>query len=85
MANVARATIRKMLDEILKRQGKAPTASEADRLQSVGFRSLDFAELALRVESAANRPLQFEAGMLRTIETVRDVLDFMEHAAGDGT
>jgi len=80
MAKMSRASVRKLMDEIMKRQGKTLNADESARLQDIGFRSLDFAELALRVESAAGTTLQFEAGVLRSIETVKNVLDFMERA-----
>jgi acyl carrier protein len=84
MAKVTRTSVRKMMEDIMKRQGKALAADESTRLHDAGFRSLDFAELALRVESVNERPLEFEAGVLRSIETVKDVLDFMERAAGVG-
>ena len=84
MAVIPRASIRKIMQEILLRQGRSMDADDGARLQDIGFRSLDFAELALRVEDVCGRPLQFEAGALRTIRTVKDVLDFMETAAQDG-
>jgi acyl carrier protein len=80
---MTRASIRQLMDEILVRQGRTTDHDEGARLQDVGFRSLDFSELALRVEDASGTPLQFEAGSLRAIETVGDVLDFMETAARD--
>jgi len=85
MSSISRATIRQMMQELLQRQGKSLPADEGARLQEVGFRSLDFAELALRVETKTGGSLQFETGVLRTIQTVRDVLDFMERAAADGS
>jgi acyl carrier protein len=85
MTPMPRASIRQMMEEIMVRQGRRMAGDEAARLQDVGFRSLDFSELALRVEAACGRPLQFEAGALRAIQTVRDVLDFMERAVGNPT
>jgi acyl carrier protein len=73
-----------MMEEILTRQGRSIAHGEGARLRDIGFRSLDFSELALRVEDACGHPLEFEAGALRSIETVEDVLDFMERAARDG-
>jgi len=84
MAQVTRASVRKMMEDLLKRQGKSLPADDGMALQAVGFRSLDFAELALRVETASGRSLQFETAVLRTIQTVGDVLDFMERAGGGG-
>ena len=83
MAKITRAAVRKMMEELLKRQGKSLPDDESARLQDVGFRSLDFAELALRVESVIDGPLEFEAGVLRNIQHVKDVLDFMERSAGN--
>jgi len=68
------------MDQILVRQGKAPVVSEQDELRGVGFRSLDFSELALRVERAAGRELNFDAALMRSIRTVADVLNFFEQA-----
>jgi acyl carrier protein len=49
-------------------------------LREVAFRSLDFSELALRVEQSVGRELNFDAGRLRGIRTVGDVLDFFQDA-----
>jgi acyl carrier protein len=84
MGMLTRDSIRRLMEEIMVRQGRPMDHDDAARLQDVGFRSLDFSELALRVEEASGRPLQFEAGALRAIETVKDVLDFMESAVHDG-
>ena len=50
-------------------------------MQEIGFRSLDFSELALRVERSVDRELSFNAASLRQIRTLRDVLDFLSEAA----
>lgn len=74
------------MDDILRRQGRAPTGGDGDSLRDLGFRSIDFSELALRVEDEADSELSFDAGALRAIETVADVLDFFDEAlAADGT
>jgi acyl carrier protein len=75
-----RQKILELMKEILRRQGKAADFPEDARLLEVGFRSLDFSELALRLETASGRQLDFDAAPLRAIVTVRDVLDFMERA-----
>ncbi len=79
-----RDKILELMKEILHRQGKSADFSEDARLQEVGFRSLDFSELALRLETASGQQLDFDAAPLRAIVTVRDVLDFMERAYGAG-
>lgn len=75
-----RQQILDIMNQILQRQGKAPATSEGTTLQALGFRSLDFSELALRVESASGKPLTFDARPMRAIRTVTDVLDFLERA-----
>ncbi|HTR97853.1 MAG TPA: hypothetical protein VMH61_08125 [Candidatus Acidoferrales bacterium] len=85
MSSISRATVRQMMQALLQRQGKSLPADEGVRLQEIGFRSLDFAELALRVETKLGGSMQFETSVLRSIQTVRDVLDFMERAAADGS
>ncbi|GAB3844893.1 hypothetical protein GCM10029963_22380 [Micromonospora andamanensis] len=55
MKELSRAQIRDLMGEVLKNQGKALPADDAADLREVGFRSLDFSELALRVEDATGR------------------------------
>jgi len=74
---LARDHIRDLMEQILAAQGKDLPAGEAAELTAVGFRSLDFSELALRVEDEIGRELNFDAPGLRTIRTVGDVLDFL--------
>ncbi len=75
-----RATILTLMQDILAKHGKPALCSEDDTLTEIGFRSLDFSELALRVEMAAGRTFTFDAAPLRAIRTVRDVVDFFENA-----
>ena len=75
-----RAAILGLMKDVLLRQGKSDAFDEDAALQDIGFRSLDFSELALRVEIASDTTLDFDAAPLREIATVRDVLDFMEQA-----
>ena len=82
MTDLTRVIIRRMMTEILARQDKAIPFEEATTLREIGFRSLDFSELALRVEAASGKSLQFDGAALRGIQTVKDVLDFMEGAVG---
>ena len=69
-----------LMQDILQRQDKSPAFGEEAQLQDIGFRSLDFSELALRIEIESGRELNFDAAPLREITTVKDVLDFMEQA-----
>lgn len=75
-----RAEIRALIDSVLQAQNKPPVVSEGQTTRELQFRSLDFSEVALRLELEIGRELNFEAAELRTIETVADVLDFFEDA-----
>lgn len=78
MSTLSRDQVRIMMGEVLSAQGKELPADDAARLDTIGFRSLDFSELALRVEDEIDEELNFDAPGLRSIETVGDVLDFLE-------
>lgn len=78
--NVDRNRIFQLINDILRRQGKIEVAHEQAPLRDIGFRSLDFSELALRLEREAKRELTFDARSMRAITTVADVLDFFERA-----
>ncbi len=70
-----------LLNGILERQSKPAVTDPKMALREVGFRSLDFSELALRVERATGRELNFDAAAMRSISTVDDVLSFLEKAS----
>lgn len=72
-----RDSVRRMMGEVLAAQGKLLPESDETDLREIGFRSLDFSELALRVEDEVGVELNFDAPALRRIETVGDVLDFL--------
>jgi acyl carrier protein len=78
MTALSRDAIRTMMAEVLQAQGKTMPVSDAANLEEIGFRSLDFSELALRVEDEIDDELNFDAPELRQIATVSDVLDFLE-------
>jgi acyl carrier protein len=78
MSALSRDAIRTMMAEVLQAQGKSMPADDAANLEQIGFRSLDFSELALRVEDEIGDELNFDAPELRQIATVSDVLDFLE-------
>ena len=78
MATLSREAIRGLMGEVLAAQGKTMPTSDDANLEEIGFRSLDFSELALRVEDEVDEELNFDAPELRQIRTVKDVLDFLE-------
>ncbi|MCE1179848.1 MAG: acyl carrier protein [Micrococcales bacterium] len=82
MSAVSREQIRTMMAEVLSAQGKEMPTDDSTELEGIGFRSLDFSELALRVEDETGEELNFDAPGLRQIRTVTDVLDFLEQLQG---
>ena len=78
MSALSRDQVRSLMGEVLAAQGKTLPAEDGASLEEIGFRSLDFSELALRVEDAVGDELNFDAPGLRQITTVGDVLDFLE-------
>lgn len=78
MTTLSRADLRSMMGQVLSAQGKELPTDDAADLEQIGFRSLDFSELALRVEDEIGEELNFDAPELRQIRTVSDVLDFLE-------
>jgi len=78
MTTISRDRVRNLMAAVLKTQGKTLPNDDAADLRDIGFRSLDFSELALRVEDEIGYELNFDAPGLRQIETVGDVLDFLE-------
>lgn len=78
MSTLNRDRVRDLMGAVLVAQGKSLPASDDAALRDVGFRSLDFSELALRVEDELGTELNFEAAGLRRIETVGDVLDLLQ-------
>jgi acyl carrier protein len=77
-----RGRVAALMQQILKKQGREAAVADDTVLREVGFRSLDFSELALRIEQETGRELNFDAGRLRQIRTVGDVLDFFQEASG---
>ncbi|TCB93457.1 acyl carrier protein [Micromonospora zingiberis] len=65
------------MGQVLENQGKVLPDDDAADLREIGFRSLDFSELALRVEDETGEELNFDAAGLRRITSVGDVLDFL--------
>lgn len=68
-----------LMKKILVKQGKnVNSIDRTNSLRELGFRSMDFSELCLRVEEESGKELNFEAITVRTIETVADVCDFLK-------
>jgi len=78
MSSIARGRIRELMGEVMTAQGRKLPGDDTADLREIGFRSLDFSELALRVEDELGDELNFDAPGLRRIATVGDVLDFIE-------
>ncbi len=78
MSELSREQLRGLMEQVLSAQGKTLPTDESAELQQIGFRSLDFSELALRVEDEIDEELNFEAAGLRQINTVADVLDLLQ-------
>ncbi|MEU7753825.1 acyl carrier protein [Micromonospora sp. NPDC049171] len=77
MNELSRAQIRDLMAQVLKNQDRELPTDDTAQLREIGFRSLDFSELALRVEDETGEELNFDAPGLRRIATVGDVLDFL--------
>ena len=73
-----RQEILELINQVLQKRGRTPVSDESLTTRSANFRSLDFSEVALRVEMAVGRELAFDAATMRRIETIKDVLDFFE-------
>lgn len=78
MKRLGREEIRAVMARVVASSGEVSLDDDAAELRQVGFRSLNFSELALRVEDEIGVELNFDAVKLRRIATVGDVLDFME-------
>ena len=74
---ITRDQIRDLMAQVLAHHGHTLPDDDATALRDIGFRSLDFSELALRVEDSIGRELNFDAPELRSISTVADVLDLL--------
>ena len=80
---MTRSEILEIINRVMLKNGRDQISDESKRTRDVNFRSLDFSEVALRVEMQLGRELSFDAGTMRRIETVKDVLDFFESISGN--
>jgi len=78
---IANEKIVEMIKYILSKQGKMVDDIKMEStLRDINFRSLDFAELCLRIEEETGRELNFEGIQFRAIVTVGDVCEFIQKA-----
>ncbi|MDV7271817.1 hypothetical protein RYZ20_12985 [Thioclava sp. A2] len=75
---MTRSEILQIMNFVMVKRGREEISAETKTTREVNFRSLDFSEVALRVEAKIGRELVFDAATMRQIETVKDVLDFFE-------
>jgi len=73
-----RARVRELMALVMAARDAQLPDDESVTLREIGFRSLDFSELALRVEDEIDRELNFDAPGLRRVATVGDVLDLID-------
>jgi len=77
-----RARVRELMALVVATRDVPLPDDDAVALRDIGFRSLDFSELALRVEDEIDRELNFDAPGLRSVVTIGDVLEPDRPAAG---
>jgi acyl carrier protein len=77
---VERQQVLDLINQVLTTQGKQPARDDDTPIADIGFRSLDFSQVALRIEDELERELNFSAAAMRRIATVRDVIDFFVQA-----
>lgn len=75
---MTRSDILAIINHVMVKRGRAEICEETQTTREVNFRSLDFSEVALRIEADIGGELVFDAATMRRIETVKDVLDFFE-------
>lgn len=80
---MSKAEITELFNSILSKRGLPPISDDAAELRNIGFRSLDFSEMALRVERQLKRELNFDAAQMRSIRTVSDVIEFFVRACAN--
>ena len=73
-----RARVRELMALVLATRDVPLPNDDSVTLREIGFRSLDFSELALRVEDQIDRELNFDAPGLRSVVTVADVLNLID-------
>lgn len=77
-----REEVLKTINLVLANKGLEPASDNDTPMRDAGFRSLDFSEVALRLEDSLGHELNFEASTMRTITTISDIIDFFVLASG---
>lgn len=77
-----RDEILEIINVVLTKKGREPASDSETPLADAGIRSLDFSEIAMRLEVSIGDELNFEASTMRRIATVKDVIDFLLIASG---
>ena len=75
-----RERILSIINSVLTKNRHAAITDEDISLRDAGFRSLDFSEVALRIEAEIDRELTFEASTMRRIASIKDAVDFFSSA-----
>jgi acyl carrier protein len=74
---ITQQEIIEVINIVLVKRGKESIETNLEiNLRTHGFRSMDFSEVALRLEDRAGRELNFDAQQMRAITTFADVVDF---------
>ena len=80
---MTRSEILAIMNHVMVKRGHLEISDQTKTTREANFRSLDFSEVALRIETQIGRELVFDAATMRRIETVKDVLDFFEAVTKD--
>lgn len=80
---MTRSEILDLMNHVLEKRNKTKIIDENQTVREINFKSLDFSEVALRIETSINEELFFDAATMRNIKTVKDVLDFFESLTGN--
>ena len=72
-----------IINQVLSKQGHPAITDEKMTMRDANFRSLDFSEVALRIEHELDDELNFEASTMRQIQTINDVIEFFIKATSN--
>ena len=70
-----------LMNMVVTKRGLPAISDTSMSTRDAKFRSLDFSEVALRIEDKLGKELSFEAADMRRIVTVKDVIDFFTEAS----
>jgi acyl carrier protein len=80
-SHLDRQEVLETINLVLTNKGHPPARDDATLMRAAGLRSLDFSEVAIRLEDVLGRELNFEASTMRRIATIADVVDFFVQAS----